>query len=135
MGKKIRWSSPTENRTPAKPTCAVFVGIFGDYPETDSVIAAGKLTAPQLAEHLNKTTFMITLDEARNTIGDPNIVEMLKSSTTNTRIKDRIRPEQGYRMQSLYAYANSDLNHELYGAAHAGMQDRLISSEWLTDVK
>lgn len=110
-------------------------GYFWGLSETDSVIAAGKLTAPQLAEHLNKTTFMITLDEARNTIGDPNIVEMLKSSTTNTRIKDRIRPEQGYRMQSLYAYATVTLTTNFMVQLHAGMQDRLISSEWLTDAK
>ena len=134
MGKKIRWSSPTGNRTPARPTYAVSVGILG-LSETDSVIAAGKLTAPQLAEHLNKTTFLITLDEARNTIGDPNIVEMLKSSTTNTRIKDRIRPEQGYRMQSLYAYATVVLTTNFMVQLHAGMQDRLISSEWLSDAK
>ena len=110
-------------------------GYFWGLSETDSVIAAGKLTAPQLAEHLNKTTLLITLDEARNTIGDPNIVEMLKSSTTNTRIKDRIRPEQGFRMQSLYAYATVALTTNFMVQLHAGMQDRLISSEWLTDAK
>lgn len=127
----LAYGEPHTGKTYLCRICGYFWGVS----ENECIINGASLTAPQLAEHLNKTTFMITLDESRNILGDRTVVEMLKGSTVNTRIKDRIRPEQGFRIESKYAYATVALTTNYLPQLYVGMQDRLIPSEWTLEAK
>lgn len=99
-------------------------------PESKTVIGAGKLTPPQLAEHLSKTTYAVSFDEVRNALSVPGIADLLKSSTTNLLIKERIRPKEGFRKQSFYAYAPVIMSTNFLPDLYTGLHERIIPVEF-----
>ncbi|MEI6841716.1 MAG: hypothetical protein WCK53_10640 [Methanomicrobiales archaeon] len=95
-------------------------------PLEQSVIGAAKLSAPQLATHLSKTTFPLALDEVRNILSVPGIADLLKSSTTSLLIKERILAKKGFKKQAFYAYAPLILSCNYLPELYTGIPERLI---------
>jgi len=115
--------------------CKILGYIWG-VREDMSVVSASKITAPQLAERFSETTFLITLDEAKNVLIDPHLSDMIKSSTTGTHIKSRIIPSLGYRRREFYAYASIIMTtNYIDPQLNPGILERLIPVEWTVEDK
>lgn len=99
-------------------------------PEKQAVIGSSRLTAPQLAEHLSRTTYPLSFDEIRNAITTPAIADLLKSSTTGLLVKERIRPREGFRKQQFYAYATPILSTNFVPDLYIGLHERIIPVEF-----
>jgi len=106
-----------------KLSCAIW-GI----PPQAGIIGAARLSGPQYAEAVNKTTLPIAFDEARNALSSPAIADLIKSSTMNLLIKNRITRD--FKMKSFMAYAGVMMSTNFVPELYAGMADRLISIEF-----
>lgn len=106
-----------------KMSCAIW-GI----PEQSGIIGAARLTGPQYAEAVNRCTLPISLDESRNALSSPAIADLIKSSTMNLMIKNRITRD--FKMKSFMAYAAVIMSTNFVPELYAGMSDRLISVEF-----
>lgn len=90
------------------------------------IVGASKLTVPQFAEHLDRTTLPIAFDEVRNALSDPGIADVLKASTTGMMIKERIHSNQGFRRQRFMAYASVIMSANFVPPLYIGVGERLI---------
>lgn len=106
-----------------KLSCAIW-GI----PHQAGIIGAAKLSGPQYAEAVNKTTLPIAFDESRNALSSPAIADLIKSSTMNLMIKNRITRD--FKMKSFMAYAGVMMSTNFVPELYTGMSDRLISVEF-----
>lgn len=96
------------------------------------IVGASKLTAPQLAEHFDRTTLPIALDEVRKILSDPAMADMLKSSTTGLMIKERIHARESFRRQKFMAYSSVVMSANYVPDLYLGMADRLIPVTFTT---
>lgn len=96
------------------------------------IVGASKLSAPQLAEHFDRTTLPIALDEVRKILSDPAMADLLKSSTTGLMIKERILVREGFRRQKFMAYASIVMSANYVPDLYLGMADRLIPVTFTT---
>lgn len=103
-----------------KISCAIW-GI----PPSSGIIGASRLTAPQYAEAVNRCTLPISFDESRNALSSPAIADLIKSSTMNLLIKNRITRD--FKMRSFMAYAAVLMSTNYVPDLYVGMADRLIS--------
>jgi len=99
-------------------------------PENQAVIGSSRLTAPQLAEHLARSTYPLSFDEIRNAITTPAIADLLKSSTTGLLVKERIRPRDGFRKQQFFAFAPAILSTNFVPGLYIGLPERIIPVEF-----
>ncbi len=106
-----------------KMTCSIW-----GMSDHAAIIGSAKITGPQYAEVVNKTTLPISFDEARNALSSPGIADLLKSSTTTLHIKDRIL--RNFKMRPFMAYAGVIMSTNYLPELYAGMSDRLISIEF-----
>lgn len=106
-----------------KISCAIW-GI----PHQVGIIGAARLSGPQYAEAVNKTTLPIAFDESRNALSSPAIADLIKSSTMNLLIKNRITRD--FKMKAFMAYAGVMMSTNFVPELYAGMADRLISIEF-----
>ncbi len=103
-----------------KLSCA----IWGISPSS-GIIGASRLTAPQYAEAVNRCTLPISFDESRNALSSPAIADLIKSSTMNLLIKNRITRD--FKMRAFMAYAGVIMSTNYVPDLYVGMADRLIS--------
>jgi len=103
-----------------KISCA----IWGISPSS-GIIGASRLTAPQYAEAVNRCTLPISFDESRNALSSPAIADLIKSSTMNLLIKNRITRD--FKMKAFMAYAGVIMSTNYVPDLYVGMADRLIS--------
>lgn len=118
----LAWGTPHVGKTQA---CKLLGALWG-LTEDRAVVGASSLTPPQLATILNNSTMPVFLDEVRRALSDPYIADMLKSSTTATRIKDRIRSDRGFRREVFHAYAGCGLTCNYVPGLYVGISERLI---------
>ncbi len=110
------------------------IGYLWGLDEGQVIIGGSRLTAPQLAEFMDRTTYMITIDEAKNPLIDPGLADMIKNSTILEKIKYRINPSQGYTTREFHAYASLSLTlNSIPPALYSGIEDRLIPGAWTHD--
>lgn len=113
---------PHVGKTILEKICAGMWGISLDR----GIVGASKLTVPQLAEHLDRTTLPISFDEVRNALSDAAIADVLKASTTGMLIKERILSNQGFRRQRFMAYASPIMSTNFVPELYVGVRERLI---------
>ena len=113
---------PHVGKTILEKICAGMWGI----PLDRGIVGASKLTVPQFAEHLDRTTLPISFDEVRNALSDAAIADVLKASTTGMLIKERILSNQGFRRQRFMAYASPIMSTNFVPALYVGVRERLI---------
>lgn len=99
------------------------------------IIGASSLTGPQLAQHFNKTTLPLCLDEVRNLLSEARIAEMIKNSSTGTLIKERIDHRAGYNTTEFKAYASLCLTANYVPTLYTGVRERLIPVEFTAENK
>lgn len=109
--------------------CRIISHMFG-IQESQGMIGAARITPPQLANHLSRTTFPVVLDEVRNALSDPGIADMLKTSTTSLLVKERILARSAFRVQSFYAFAAVIATTNFIPDLYTGLRDRLIPVEF-----
>lgn len=110
-------------------SCKHGAAIWGIDPDK-GIVGAANLTSPQLAQHMNKTTLPICLDESRNILSDPRIAEMIKTSSTGTLIKERINSKAGFDTQEFRAYTSLVFTCNIVPNLYTGVKDRLLPVEY-----
>ena len=110
-------------------SCKHGASIWGIDPDR-GIIGAANMTSPQLAQHMNKTTLPICLDESRNILSDPRVAEMIKNSSTGIVIKERIKSKDGFNTDEFRAYSSISLTCNIVPNVYTGVKDRLIPVEY-----
>jgi len=98
--------------------------------ESKTIIGSSNITAPQMAEYLNKTTFKIVFDEARNIFKYDGTADLIKNATTQAHVKDRIMPHLGYRVKRFISYASISMNLNYVEINVPGIETRIIPLKW-----
>ena len=91
----------------------------------EGLFNASRLSAPQLAYRLNLTTFPQVMDEAKNCLQNPEISEMLKSSTTGDLIHQRNKRDLT-GMDTFYSYSPLIITLNFLTGLPSALEERLI---------
>ena len=91
----------------------------------DGLFNASRLSAPQLAYRLNLTTFPQVMDEAKNCLANPEISEMLKSSTTGELIHQRNNRDLT-GMDTFYSHSSLIITLNFLTGLPGALEERLI---------
>lgn len=99
------------------------------------VITGTNTTGPQIGEWMNQTTMPLTFNKMRKILAKPEITDLIKSSTTNMLIRNRINVKRSYTMERKNAFASLILITNHVPALYIGMEDRLITVEFTAACK
>ena len=103
-------------------------------PVREGLFNASRLSAPQLAYRMNLTTFPQVMDEAKNCLQNPEISEMLKSSTTGDLIHQRNRRDLTC-MDVFYSHSSLIITLNYLTDLPSALEERLIPVRFTTENK